>query len=79
MPEWITLTVDTEYEINPESIEIRHKQSLRIVRPFTRKDNYKPVKLGTRFHYLHKIIAIQFVQNPNPENYRIIDHIDRTG
>jgi hypothetical protein len=77
MPEWVTLTVDTEYEINPESIEIRHKQSLKIVRPFTRKDNYKPIKLGTRLHYLYKIIAIQFIQNPNPENYKIIDHIDR--
>jgi hypothetical protein len=80
MPElndWVTLTVNAEYEINLDPIQIRHKETLRVVRPFTRKDNYKPVKLGTRLYYLHKIIALQFIKNPDPENYIMIDHIDR--
>ena len=51
----------------------------RILKPCVGKNGYKMVSLTTsnkgKSFTLHKLLAIQFLENPN--KYPIIDHIDR--
>jgi hypothetical protein len=72
---WITLEKYPNYEIDLSTISIRHKRVMEPLR-LHRKDKYCPVMLDGRLRYLHRIVGEQFIPNPDPENFRVIDHMD---
>lgn len=65
------------YTINEEGIIMNNKG--KEIKPYIHPTGYKIVDLykdGKRKHFkLHKLLAETFV--PNPNDYKIIDHIDR--
>ncbi|KAA6363746.1 MAG: hypothetical protein EZS28_040725 [Streblomastix strix] len=74
--QWQILTVDNDYEIlTDEPYTIRKKSNGFI--PITRinSDGYVDIKLNRVPYRLHRVLAIQFI--PNPDNLPEIDHINR--
>ena len=74
--EWLECVCDKDYEIFSEyPYPIKRKGSDRIISEWIRKgDGYVECQLNT-IHYLkHRIIAQQFI--PNPNNLPFIDHVD---
>jgi hypothetical protein len=77
--DWEVLKNFSDFEINKISSDIRHKETKKIVRPIRRQDGYKLVKLRKTkgIFYVHRLMASQFLTNPDPNVRRFIDHIDR--
>jgi hypothetical protein len=73
--QWITLDRHPDYEISLETSSLRKKDVLNPIK-LNRKDGYQPVILDGRFVYFHRLVAEQFVPNPDPVNLTKIDHID---
>ena len=72
--QWETLAVDTDYEIfNQMPYPIRRKDTGRIISEWL-NDGYPKIKLNGVRYSKHRIIAIQWLPNPNdlPE----VDHIN---
>lgn len=64
------------YEISTEyPYTIRKKKSGKIMKISTNSSGYKQVCLDGKLRCLHKIIAEQFI--PNPNKYNEVDHISR--
>ena len=38
---------------------------------------YNRISLDRKHFLVHRLVALQFIENPNPSLYKIIDHIDR--
>ena len=73
---WIELVIDNDYEIyNEYPNPIRRKGSDRIVKERVNRDGYIHLKLNQKTFKKHRVIAIQFIDNPN--NYDVVDHINR--
>ena len=77
--EFVTLVEHDNYEIlttHPHTI--RKKNDHYVCNETLRNDGYIQVKLNGKIYYKHRIIAIQFIDNPN--NLTDVDHInhDRT-
>ena len=74
---WIDCVVDNDYQIfDEEPYQIRRKSNKRIVKEFI--DNtvgYVCCNLNGRRRYKHRIIATQFI--PNPDNLPQVDHINK--
>ena len=65
---------EEKYEINTVfPHEIRNKNTNKILSEFWR-GGYIAVNLNCKKHYKHRLIALQFI--PNPENLLLIDHIN---
>jgi hypothetical protein len=45
-----------------------------IIELITIKTGYVSVKLNNKYQYVHRLVALAFI--PNPENKRCVDHID---
>ena len=45
------------------------------MKPYLRKDGYFGIRLSGKNHLLHRVIAKQFI--PNPNGYKFVDHISR--
>jgi hypothetical protein len=73
---WETLKEFDNYEINKLSQQIREKETKIVVTQDSRKDKYVWVMLNEQFKYFHDIVATQFVENPDPLYYSIVDHKD---
>ena len=73
--EWLECVCDKDYEIFSEyPYPIRRIENKRMIKEWKRKDGYFGCELNT-IHYLkHRIIAQQFI--PNPNNLPFIDHVD---
>lgn len=66
--------INEVYEVSCNG-EVRNKKSQRILKPFT-MGLYHGVHLGYgNKHYIHKLVANAFLDNP--DNKPVIDHIDR--
>ena len=73
---WIVLKEDGDYEINDQTLQIRRKTGKkRIVSERIRKnDGYVSCDLNRKTFLKHRIIANNFIENPN--NYTDVDHIN---
>ena len=73
--EWIECIVDSDYEIcNQYPYPIRKKKGQCIISENKRFDGSIQCFMNRKQYYKHKIIALQFI--PNPNNYRYVIHID---
>ena len=73
---WQTLEHDNDYEIFSEyPYPIRRISNKRVVSEFDNGDGYICVYLNKHKLFKHKIVANQFI--PNPEGLREVDHINR--
>lgn len=73
--EWVELVVDTDYEINTEyPYEIRRKSNKRIISESVNHYGYIQIALNQKNYKKHRVIALQFILNPN--NFSEVDHID---
>jgi hypothetical protein len=72
---WLECCVDADYEIFSEyPYPIRRKGTDKIIKECVNKDGYVCCRLNNKIYYKHRIIAEQFI--PNPENKTEIDHIN---
>lgn len=77
--EFVTLVVYDAYEIlTTYPHTIRRKDNHHVCSETVRNDGYLIVKLNGKLYYKHRIVASQFIDNPN--NFTDVDHInhDRT-
>ena len=73
---WQQLIHDNDYEIFTEyPYSISKINTQRIVSEFDNGDGYISVNLNKVKYFKHKIVAEQFI--PNPEGFREVDHINR--
>jgi hypothetical protein len=72
--EFETLKTDSTYEIaiNDSQYVIRRRDNQRIISQYTREDGYVTVYLNCEKYLLHRVIALQFI--PNPENLPVVNH-----
>ena len=74
--EWIECVVDSDYEIfNEYPYPIRRKDSDKVIKEHIGTGGYLCCHLNLKKYKKHRIIAEQFV--PNPDNLPMIDHINR--
>ena len=74
--EWINCVVDNDYEIFSEyPYPIRRKGSNRVIKECVNCGGYVVCSLNMKQHKKHRIIAQQFI--PNPNNLPEIDHINQ--
>ena len=75
--EWLECVVDDDYEIYSEyPYSIRRKGSDRIIKEFNDTKGYVECKLNSKQYKKHRIVALQFIDNDDPENKTQIDHIN---
>ena len=76
--EWIDCVVDNDYEIFTEfPYQIRRKNNKRIIKESAHKYNgYVICSLNCKLFKKHRIIALQFIKNEDPESKTFIDHIN---
>ena len=73
--EWEELKQDSDYEININyPHQIRKKSNGKILKECYRGGGYLCVNLNRKICFKHRLIAIQFI--PNPDNLPCIDHIN---
>jgi hypothetical protein len=75
-PEWSELVADTDYEINNQSHIIRKKKS-HYIPSVKSSGGYYRINLNGKINYLHRILAFQYLPNPDPETFTEVDHINR--
>lgn len=70
-----TLKLDGRYAISPEyPYEIIYRSTNRVIKVSTSYNEYKTVNIGGNTYGLHKVIAMQWLENPN--NYKEVNHKD---
>ncbi|KAK8840013.1 hypothetical protein M9Y10_031298 [Tritrichomonas musculus] len=77
--EWETLKVDNDYEINTDyPYQIRRKDNGYIISEWEhQKSNYIQIKLNGQYYYKHVVIALQWIENDDPENKVEVEHRNR--
>ena len=72
---WETLKVDADYEINNMyPYQIRRKSNQRIISECESNRGYLVCALNKKHCLKHRIIATQWIENPN--EYQCVDHIN---
>ena len=75
---WETLKVDADYEINnlyPH--QIRRKSNQRIISESLEKPRgYLICHLNRKKYDKHRVIALQWLDNHNPDKYKCVDHVN---
>ena len=72
---WETLKVDDKYEISNEyPYQIRKKDNGYVVKISKAYNGYMNVCLSGKTYGMHKVVAIQWIDNPN--NYTEVNHKD---
>ncbi len=75
--EWVECKVDSDYEIyTTYPYDIRKKSTGRIVSESLQSAGYPRVKLNGADYLKHRIVAIQFIPNDDPEHKTQVDHND---
>ena len=75
-PHWETVKLDSNYEISTlEPHQIRHRRTKKIIAENTQSNNYIICYMSGKKYYKHRILADQFI--PNPNNLPQVDHIDQ--
>jgi len=75
---WVDCVCDNDYEINTEyPYNIRRKGSDKIINESIHKPTgYIRCSLNRKNYLKHRIVALQFIPNDDPENKTEIDHRD---
>ena len=72
------LKINSNYEIEVEyPHRIRKIGKTKFINEWENSHGYLHVKLNRKIHSKHRIIAIQWINNDDPENKTQIDHINR--
>ena len=75
---WEVLKVDNEYEIyNVYPYPIRKRSTGKILKEYVEHNRYLRLCLNKVKYYKHRLIALQWIENPNPDEYTCIDHVNR--
>ena len=76
---WLELRGHPDYEIYSEyPHDIRKKDTGKLVAKYIHQGTgYWRVCLNSKPYQLHRLIAEQFINNPNPARYICVDHINR--
>jgi hypothetical protein len=76
---WLELVNHPDYEIYSEyPHDIRKKDTGKLVAKYIHQGTgYWRVCLNSKPYQLHRLIAEQFINNPNPARYICVDHINR--
>ena len=76
--QWETLKENNDYEIfNREPFPIRKKGSDKPVSEYIEKSTgYYRCALNGKKYYKHRLIALQFIPNPNPTKFKYVDHVN---
>ena len=74
---WLECVCDSDYEIFSEfPFQVRKKKNQRIVKEYLHKGTgYLVCQLNGKMYKKHRILALQFIPNPNPEIYNVVDHV----
>ena len=78
-PSWQTIIDWPDYEINVQyPYDIRCKDTGRVVKKYIHQaTGYWHITLNGKPYRLHRLIAQQFINNPNPQEFTVVDHINR--
>ena len=70
------LKIDPSYEIAKDQYPyiIRKKGKSKPIKPSPNNTGYLQIRLSGKMYSLHRVIATQYLDNPN--NYNEVDHID---
>ena len=75
---WELLKFDNDYEIYTEyPYPIRKKSNSRILKESLTNGKYMRVVIKQKDQLKHRLIALQWIENDDPENKIQIDHINR--
>ena len=76
---WLELINHPDYEIYSEyPHDIRKKDTGRVVsKSINKSTGYWMINLNRKPYKLHRLIAKQFVPNPNPDEFNVVDHVNR--
>ena len=75
---WLVCVADHEYEIfSKYPFSIRRKGCDEPLTVTISNVGYEQVTLNGRTSPLHRVIALQFIENDDPEHKTQVDHIDR--
>ena len=75
---WNECVVDKDYEISDEAPHfIRRRGSTRNITISVDNTGYLRCMLNGRKYQHHRIVALQFIENDDPDNKVEVDHIDR--
>ena len=77
--EWEVLKENEDYEIfNKFPFPIRRKGSDKLITESIHKaSGYYRCSLNGKVYKKHRLIALQFIPNPNPTKFKFVDHISR--
>ena len=71
---WQVLLDHPNYEINAKTQRIRNRKTKRILVIYTKEDGYQTVNLDGRKRLLQRVLASQFIPNPDPEHLTEVNH-----
>ena len=75
--QWIELIADHDYEIwNQYPFPIRRKGTDNVINEWINNTGYMACKLNGKQYRKHRIIALQFIPNNEPDDKPFIDHIN---
>ena len=77
--EWQVHRIYPNYEINALTLLLRNRKTQRIIPIHTKKNNYLFVNINSRTECYHRVIALQFVPNPDPTKYTEVNHKTISG
>ena len=72
--EWQVHQVYTNYEIDVLTLMIRNRKTQQILSIYISKESYQFVHINGRTECYHRVIALQFVPNPDPTKYTEVNH-----
>lgn len=73
---WETLVADEDYEINTKyPYQIRRKKNGKTVSEYEEKNGYIRLTLNGKKYLKHRLIAIQWIDNP--DSFGEVDHYDK--
>ena len=74
---WLDCVVDSDYEIYDQyPYPIRRKGGDKVIKESIKNNGYIQCKLNQHAFLKHRIIALQFIENDDPDNKTEVDHIN---
>ena len=71
---WQVHKVYTNYEINTITLMLRNIKTKRVLSIQVNSDSYQRVYINGRCESYHRVIALHFIPNPDPEKYTEVNH-----
>ena len=77
--DWERLKEHDEYEICKVYPHLIRRAKDKYILKETLDRNYLRVSLNQKLYFKHKLIALQWITNPNPTEYVCVDHVNRNS